>query len=57
LPEVLEKSASIDLEAVSRWCKEDVNPDFHVIGFEVTHIDSKNTKIITQLIKACGFDD
>ncbi|MBE9536302.1 MAG: PilZ domain-containing protein [Proteobacteria bacterium] len=57
LPEVIEKSASIDFEAVSRWSKKEFNPDFHVIGFETTHIDSTNEKMIIQLIKACGFDD
>lgn len=57
LPEVFEEKGHIDFEAVSRWCKKDVNPDFHVIGFEITHIDSKNEKMIMQLIKACSFDD
>ena len=57
LPEVIDKDASIDFEAISRWCKKDVNPDFHVIGFEISHIDSKNEKMIIQLIKACGFND
>ena len=57
LPEAVDEGASIDFEAVSRWCKKDVNPDFYVIGFEITHVDSKNEKMIIRLIKACSFDD
>ncbi len=57
LPEAVEEGGYIDFEAVSRWCNRDVNPDFNAIGFEITHIDSKNEKMIIQLIKACDFDD
>lgn len=57
LPGAVEESAAIDFEAVSRWCNKDVNPSFHAIGLEITHIDSKNEKMIIQLIKACSFDD
>lgn len=57
LPEAVEESANIDFEAVSRWCNKDVNPSFHAIGLEITHIDSKNEKMIIKLIKACSFDD
>jgi c-di-GMP-binding flagellar brake protein YcgR len=56
LPEAVEGGGYIDFEAVSRWCNRDVNPDFYATGFEITHIDPKNEKMIIQLIKACGFD-
>lgn len=57
LPDAFEEGGHIDFEAVSRWCRKDINPDYHVTGFEITHIDSKNERAIISLIKACSFDD
>jgi hypothetical protein len=56
LPGVITGREEIEFTAQSLWCKKDINPDFYVSGCEITNISPQETKTITALINAYGFD-
>ena len=43
--------------AVSRWCRQDENPDFYVTGFQIQDMDDDTEKAVAQLIEEFGFLD
>ncbi len=43
--------------AVSRWCRQDDNPDFYVTGFQIQDMDDDTEKAVGQLIEEFGFLD
>ncbi len=57
LPDVIEGDNQIAFDAVSVWCKTDVNPNFYAIGFEFESIAPKNMTIIENLIQEFSFLD
>jgi len=44
----------IDFDGVSRWCRPDVNPDFHGAGFSITTQSENDVATIRQLIQDLG---
>ncbi len=57
LPDVIEGDNQITFDAVSVWCKTDINPNFYAIGFEFENIAPKNLAIIENLIQEFSFLD
>ena len=51
LPEEIRGSRQIVFDAQSRWCKNDVNPDFYDTGFLLSNISSNDISIIESLIQ------
>lgn len=43
-------------EAQCVWCKPDVNPDYHVVGFKFTSLESHDTDTINYIIDKFGFN-
>jgi c-di-GMP-binding flagellar brake protein YcgR len=57
LPKEVAEREEIVFEAVSRWCRQDENPDFYVVGFQIQDMDSETKKSVSQLIEEFGFSD
>ena len=48
---------SLAFTAESRWCKNDVNPDYYDTGFQLHSVDPDQRKLIDGLINEMGFLD
>jgi len=46
-----------EFDAVSKWCRKDINPDFLDSGFQLVDIDVKSLTVIRNLIRGFGFQD
>ena len=57
LPEEIEGSNTVDFEAEVRWCRNDTNPNFYDIGFELISAPKKFSAILQHLIEAYMFKD
>ncbi len=57
LPEDYFEEKTLRFTATSRWCTNDVNPDFYDTGFEAQDLDRETIDIIVKLIQALGFSD
>lgn len=57
LPEEIRGKNSLSFEAISRYYRRDVNPNFYVIGFSVKEISDVDIKIIETLIQGFSFLD
>jgi len=57
LPKEVSGSDEIVIGAISRWCREDDNPDFYVTGFQIQDMDEETEKILARLIEEFGFQD
>ncbi|PCJ35305.1 MAG: pilus assembly protein PilZ [Moraxellaceae bacterium] len=55
LPETVEGSKEVEFEAFSRWCKNDVNPDFYDTGFELIDPTSSFLEVVDKLVEDCLF--
>jgi hypothetical protein len=55
LPDNVEGSREVEFEAVSRWCKNDINPDFFDTGFELTDPTSNFLEVVDKLVEDCLF--
>jgi len=55
LPKGVSGSDEIVFGAVSRWCREDDNPDFYVTGFQIQDMDEETRKLVGRLIEEFGF--
>ncbi|OUS25816.1 hypothetical protein A9Q99_20385 [Gammaproteobacteria bacterium 45_16_T64] len=55
LPDNVEGSREVEFEAVSRWCKNDVNPDFFDTGFELIDPSSVFLEVVDKLVEDCLF--
>lgn len=51
LPEEIRGSRQIFFNAQSKWCKNDVNPDFYDTGFQLSNISTNDIGIIESLIQ------
>lgn len=51
LPIELTEKDTFYFDAVSKWCKEDENPDFYVTGLELKNISEEAEQYIKRLIK------
>lgn len=54
LPKEVSGSDEIVFGAVSRWCRQDENPDFYVIGFQIQDMDDETRASVIQLIEEFG---
>ncbi|PLX47309.1 MAG: PilZ domain-containing protein [Desulfobulbaceae bacterium] len=57
LPEGYFSRESVVLSGTTLWSRPDVNPDFHVTGFEVPHLGHEERKLVRQLIDRTAFHD
>jgi hypothetical protein len=48
-------SSQLVFKASSLWTRPDVNPDFHVTGFQLVKPSERTTNSIQRLIRALGF--
>jgi len=55
LPDTIEGSKEVEFEALSRWCKNDVNPDFFDTGFELIDPSSSFLEVVDKLVEDCLF--
>jgi len=57
LPEGYFREKMLHFDGLSKWCDNDVNPEFFVTGFEVQKLEKKVRKHIVNLITWLGFND
>lgn len=57
LPAEIANKDELIFNATSRWCKQDVNPDFYITGFEIYDVDEDVAKYILCLIDDFSFHD
>lgn len=57
LPKEVSGREEVVFEAVSRWCRQDENPDFYVVGFQIKDMGSETKESISHLIEEFGFSD
>lgn len=57
LPSRIANKEELIFDATSRWCKQDVNPDFYITGFQIYDVDEEITKYILCLIDELSFHD
>jgi len=57
LPSRIANKKELIFNATSRWCKQDVNPDFYITGFQIYEVDDEVTKYILRLIDELSFHD
>ena len=47
----------LDVQVLTRWSKQDVNPAYFVTGVEFVNVTSSQEGLIGELIQAIGFRD
>ena len=52
LPSEIGQMKNIEVNAVSKWRKKDLNPDLCKIGGQLTDVKKKETTIIDRLVEA-----
>jgi hypothetical protein len=57
LPYEISGKNELVFRARSKWCREDINPDFYDTGFELLDIASEDVETIEWLIERSGFRD
>ena len=57
LPEEIEGSRYVDFIAISKWCKNDENPDFYNTGFQLHNITPEVIQVIKHLINNFCLDE
>lgn len=57
LPAEIVDKDEIVINATSRWCKQDENPDFYITGFQIHELTPDIEKYITCLIEDFSFND
>ena len=55
LPKEIDGLDRICFSARSRWCQEDVNPDYFAAGFEIEDIEGKDEELIVKMMYEYGF--
>lgn len=56
LPTELKDRNEVIFTATSRWCKQDSNPDFFRVGFQMHDLEPYTKKLITKLIHDFGYE-
>ena len=51
LPNQMKDQAEINFSATSRWCKDDVSPDFYLVGFQINDLEPVTKNLIISLIR------
>jgi len=57
LPSQIVNKEELIFNATSRWCKQDINPDFYITGFEIYDMDEELSRYILCLIDDFSFHD
>lgn len=57
LPDTLEGSKEVEFKAETRWCHNDVNPNFFDTGFELINPDGNFLEALDRLVEDCLFRD
>lgn len=57
LPDDFASKRTIRFEAKSRWCRPDIDPNFHNTGFQLLRIAPADVAIIENIVAAFGFRD
>ncbi len=57
LPTEITERGEIIINATSRWCRQDVNPDFYLTGFQIQELSSTTKSNILCLIDDFSFID
>lgn len=57
LPKEVSGSKEIMFEAISRWCRQDDNPEFYVVGFQIQDMDRETRELLSHLIEDFGLQD
>ncbi len=52
LPSEIDQMKNLEVNAVSKWRKKDLNPDLCKIGGQLTDVKKKETTIIDRLVEA-----
>jgi hypothetical protein len=55
LPEDISEKSFLDFEAVSVWCKKDIDPNFYDTGLQMMDIAKEDQEIIERMIQEYGF--
>jgi hypothetical protein len=56
-PDPIGDEAELSVKAVCRWCREDVNQDSFVAGFQFQDLSTRKNHFISCLIDDFGFQD
>ena len=51
LPTQMKDHKEIDFSATCRWCKDDVSPDFYLVGFQLDDLKPVTRSLIITLMK------
>lgn len=51
LPNQMKDRTEINFSATSRWCKDDVSPDFYLVGFQLDDLEPVTKSLIVTLIR------
>ncbi|MFC1857336.1 PilZ domain-containing protein [Thermodesulfobacteriota bacterium] len=51
LPEEIQVGKYFDFSAMSRWCRQDQNPEYYTVGFQFADLSSEGIKIVDYLIE------
>lgn len=57
LPSRIAGRETLTFSARSVWCRPDVNPEYHLAGFEFQDLGALEEDIINHLIQRVGFQD
>jgi c-di-GMP-binding flagellar brake protein YcgR len=57
LPTQMKDHTDIIFTATSRWCKNDANPDFYLVGFQIQEMEATARELIASLIKDFSYNE
>lgn len=57
LPTQMKDHTEIIFTATSRWCKNDANPDFYLVGFQINELEPSARELIGSLIKDFSYNE
>lgn len=57
LPSTIGNRDELLFNASSKWCKQDINPDFYITGFEIEEVNEEVARFILCLVDDFGFRD
>lgn len=55
LPEEIQGGRYFEFSAMSRWCRQDENPEYYIAGFQFTDLSSEGIQIVNHLIEKYCF--
>jgi hypothetical protein len=54
LPEIIQESSHLSIDARCIWCRQDVNPEYYYTGFDILVISPNHAGIIEELVREIG---